>query len=196
MSWFVWNLKTRYKIIEINSKVFLKNKDFKLEALKLKHGTPCLGYSLVEMDKRKVNVEYLSKFGLRNDPIIKKLVQGKNIKWKGKEIKSKKATQLKKGLKISFISDTKYSNSIISFVKNSDLLVCEATFDDKFKEKAGRFFHLTSKQSAMIAKKANVKKLILTHFSQRYKNVSLILSEAKEVFPNTTAASDFMILKI
>jgi len=63
-------------------------------------------------------------------------------------------------------------------------------------DKAEEFQHLTSKQAAQIASQSNAKKLILTHFSQRYKTTADLEREAKDIFPNTIAAFDFMKVKV
>ena len=71
-------------------------------------------------------------------------------------------------------------------------MIIESTFLDKDKERAKDYKHLTSKQAAKIAKEANVKQMILTHLSERYKDKSLLLKEAKKIFKKTTLAKDLM----
>lgn len=189
---FAYQDQISYKIHEIESNVFFENKDFRLEAVRLKHSTVCLGYSFVEKDRRKINVEYLKKFNLTRHPILKELQAGKDIKWKDKLIKAEKATKLVKGKRITFISDTAYCDEAVELAKGSDLLVSEATFLEELKGKAEDYKHLTAKLAAKIAKEAKVKKLVLTHFSQRYKNVKDVEKEAKSVFKNTVCAKDFL----
>ena len=78
------------------------------------------------------------------------------------------------------------------FFKDADILVCESSFEDGLKEQAHEHLHLTSTQAGEIAKKAKVKKLVLTHLSQRYeRNTKFILNEAKKVFKNTLVVKDF-----
>jgi len=79
---------------------------------------------------------------------------------------------------------------------NSDILVCESTYADKLEEKAAEYMHMTSKQAGLLANQAKAKKLILTHFSQRYKTMEEIEDDAKDVFSNTICAYDFMKIKI
>jgi|SRR3989344_1720159 len=193
---FDYEIGIKYKIIEINKRIFLKDKDFILEALKLNHTIPCLGYSFIEKDKRKVDKNYLSKFGLRSHPIVKRLQQGKDITWENKKIKASQATKIKKGLKISVITDTGLCENILKLVKNSDVMIAEATYKHDLEEKAKSYRHLTTKQAAMIAKKSNVKKLMLTHFSQRYKELDELKKEASEVFKNVHLAKDFLRISL
>ncbi len=178
-----------------NTKKIYENYDYYISSKELKHTAPVVGYSIIEKDKRKINTEYTKKFGLTKDPVLKKLVDGKTITFEGKKITPEKGTTLKKGKKISLITDTSYFKEISTFVKDSDILICESTFEKKLKEKAREFCHLTSEEAAMIAKNAKVKKLFLIHFGQRYKNEKVLEKEAKKIFPNTKAAKDFLEIK-
>lgn len=196
MSGFAQQTNIKLNLKETSSGIFFENNDFKLKATELIHGIKCLGYSFIEKDKRKINLNYLKKYGLKKHPILKELQKGNSITWKGKKINVDKATIIKKGKKITFISDTNLTQSIITLAKDSDLLICESTHLDELKEKTEKYKHLTSKQAAQIAKKTKVKKLVLTHFSQRYKDVKPLLKEAKSIFKNTIVANDLLTLKL
>src|SRR3989344_4634231 len=189
LSLFIPNLKN-IKIIEINNGIFFENNDFQLQAEKLNHSIDCLAYSLIEKDKRKINLKFMKKFNLTKSPLLGDLQKGKTINFKGHKITPKQATFIKKGKKITFILDTKLCNSAISISKNSDLLISESTYAEEHKGKANEFKHLTSQQAAFIAKKSKSKQLILLHFSQRYKTTDIILKEAKKVFKNTKCVND------
>ena len=190
-AWFYADIRLNVKVNDVNEGIFFENEKFILKCISLNHRVPCLGYSFIEKERRKININYLKKFGLKNHPIIKELQNGKDIIWEGKKIKNKLATTIIKGKKISFILDTALTPNIIKLVKDSDLLICESTLSDDLKERAKEYRHLTTKQAAKIAKDAKVKELILTHFSQRYKEVENLLKEAKTVFKNTKCANDF-----
>mgnify|MGYP006299771929 CR=1 FL=1 len=77
-------------------------------------------------------------------------------------------------------------------MEKSDTRVCEATFTSEHQDRARKYYHMTAKQAAQLAKNSDVKKLYLTHFSQRYPDVSIVEKEAASIFPNTKAAKDFM----
>ena len=188
--------KIKLTTTEIDKRKFLETKEFYLEALPLKHSTYTLAYSFTEKDKRKINLSYTKKFDLTKHPLLGELQKGKDITFKGKKITADKATILKKGKKISFIFDTELTQNCIEISKNADLLIAEATYESDLEEKAKEYQHLTSEQSALIAKKARVKALILTHFSQRYKTPDQSLKEAKKIFKNTQAAKDFLEINI
>ena len=188
--------KIKLTTTEIDKRKFLETKEFYLEALPLKHSTYTLAYSFTEKDKRKINLSYTKKFDLTKHPLLGELQRGKDITFKGKKITADKATILKKGKKISLIFDTELTQNCIEISKNADLLIAEATYESDLEEKAKEYQHLTSEQSALIAKKARVKALILTHFSQRYKTPDQSLKEAKKIFKNTQAAKDFLEINI
>jgi ribonuclease Z len=194
---FVERARIKVKTHEIKkSGIFLETRNFFISAEKLKHHTRCLGYSIIEKDKRKINIKYTKKFGLTKHPLLGKLQKGKTVVYKGKKISPNKATTLVKGKKISIILDTGFCKNAIKIAKNSDLLVCESTFLNDFKNLAKEYKHLTAEEAALIAKKANVKKLILTHFSQRYKDVKKIKKEASKIFKNVSCSKDLDIISL
>ena len=90
----------------------------------------------------------------------------------------------------AFCSDTRYNERIVPFIKNVDLLYHEATFVNDMKGRASATYHSTAEEAATIAKKANVKKLLLGHYSARYKHLDQHLVEAKAVFNNSHLAME------
>ncbi|MBI4155364.1 ribonuclease Z [Candidatus Woesearchaeota archaeon] len=195
---FLLERKIQFRIHEIERDgVVFENLDFKVEAIFLNHTAPCLGYSFCELDRRKIDVKYLKKIGLKPGPILKNLQEGKNIKFNGKVVNVNKATYLVKGKKVSIILDTGFTKKIEKLVKSSDLLVIESTFSKDLKEKAVEYKHLTATDAGKIAKKCKVGRLVLTHISQRYeKDLEIVLKEAKKIFKNSSLAKDFMILEL
>lgn len=190
-------IKTEINEITKDSKI-IDEKDFYIEAYKMQHFTPCLAYRFVEKDIRKIDINFIKKIGLKPGPLLGKLQQGKSIMFKGKKIKAKQATKIKKGKKVAFIIDTLFNKNCFKVAKDADLLISESTFlESEHGDKAKERGHLTAKQAATIAKKSIVKKLILTHISQRYsKNPKVILEEAKKIFKYSEIAEDFMKIKL
>ena len=188
----------KIRVIEIQKQgKIIDNENYVVECASLKHGTPCLGYSIKIKDKRRINKKSISKFKLPNSPILKKLQLGKNIVVDGKKIEAKKATFLEKGKKITFILDTHRTESATKLAKDSDLLICESTFLENEREKADEALHLTAKDAATIAKKSKSKKLALVHISQRYENqIDSVKEEANKVFKNTIIPVDLESLEI
>ncbi len=197
LSTYLKNRLIPIEMTEIKSSItFLKEKDFSISADYLNHSAPCLGYSIKTADTRKINIEYTKKFGLVQHPIMKELQEGKSITYNSKKIDVKKATIIRPGKKITILLDTGMHPNCIKLAKDSDILICESTYSSQHEQEAKEYKHLTSQQAALIAKKAKVKQLILTHFSQRYKHLDEIEKEAKEVFKNTSVAKDFMAVEV
>lgn len=96
----------------------------------------------------------------------------------------------------AYCSDTLYSERLVGMLKDVDLLYHEATFANKDIKLAKQTGHSTSGQAATIAKKSGAKKLIIGHFSSRYKNVEQLQEEAKLIFENTIAVEDGHVFEI
>jgi ribonuclease Z len=195
----IFDLRIKINIKELNIKkksVIFENEEYIIEAVPLDHSVPCLGYSFMEKDTRKINLEKAKKLGLSEGPSIGKLQKGEPVKVKDKLIHPDDVSVIKKGKKVSFIMDTALTNSCYELAENADVLISEATFESSKIEKANQFKHLTAEQVALIANRAGVKKLYLTHFSQRYKSLGDLEDEAKGFFPETTLAYDFLKIKL
>ena len=175
-----------------NEKIILKNNQFSVSALSVEHGIPCLAFKFMENSRRKINMQYVGKLGLKQDKVLGDLQKGKDIVWNGKKITAKKGTIEVPGRSVAYVTDLIIDKEVEKFCKNVDVLVCESTYSKEDKEKYGERKHVSSVEAATLAKKAGVKKLILTHFSQRYVKTGKLLKEAKKIFPNTIAAEDFL----
>ena len=138
----------------------------------------------------------LKKFGLKGK-IVGDLQKGKSVKVNNKTINPEDVSFIQKGKKIAFLWDTGLCENCNVAARDADLLIIESSYSEDMKDKAEESKHLTSVQAAEIAKKAGVKKLILTHMSQRYeKEEGRILNEAKKIFSNSLAAKDFMMITL
>lgn len=181
----------------IKGQKFFETNDFYLEAKSMAHGIPCNAYCFVKKGQLRIDKKKLKKSRIPSGPLLAKIKQGKSISYNGKKYSSRDLTYQQGETKISFVLDTKLNNSIVPFVKNSDILITEASFSDELKEKAKEHLHLTAKQAGEIAKESNSKKLILTHISQRYeKNLDKILNEAKKVFKNSSVVNDLDVVEV
>ena len=193
---FAFHKKSKIVVEEVDGK-FLETDDFYIEAKKMDHGIPCNAYAFVKKGRVRIDRDKLKKSKLPSGPLLKKLKDGKNITYKGKKYLAKNLTFSEGDKKVSFIFDTSVNKSIVPFVKDSDILVTESTFDSDLEGKAKEHKHLTSKQAAEIAKKSKSKKLVLTHISQRYQgNPKKILNDAKKVFKNSFIVKDLDVLEI
>tara|TARA_Y100000294_G_C8550525_1_gene335086 strand:+ start:111 stop:1001 length:891 start_codon:yes stop_codon:yes gene_type:complete len=193
---FVFDEKIDIEIYDIKSGKFFENEDFILETSLLEHNIETLGYNFIEKDKRKINTSYIKKLKIPQGPLLGKLQAGKNIKWKNKKIPLNKATKVMKGKKITIISDTVPCKGANILAKNSDILICEATYSSDLESKGEKYGHMTSKQAAELANRSNTEQLILTHFSARYKNTLELEEDARDYFDNVLCAKDFMKINL
>ncbi|WP_160671154.1 ribonuclease Z [Clostridium sp. C8-1-8] len=162
-----------------------------INTLDLDHSAPCIGYNFY--------VRRAPKFDIKKaeDNKVPKILWSKLQKNLVEEFEGKIYTpsmvlaEQRKGIKVSYITDTRPIDEIKSFVKDSDLLVCEGTYgseDDL--EKAVRNKHMTFRESAEIAKNASVDELIITHFSPSLMNPEEYKENATNIFENTSLAYD------
>jgi ribonuclease Z len=98
--------------------------------------------------------------------------------------------------KYAYCSDTAYSEKIIPVIEGIDLLYHEATFCEEDLRRAKETAHSSARQAAIIAAKANVKKLMIGHFSARYPNTDILLQEAREIFPGTIVAKENLVCRV
>jgi ribonuclease Z len=188
--------KIQIKVYDIKKEKFFENNDFFLQATPLEHMVPCLGYSFNEKDKRKIQLNKAKKLGLNEGPLLGKLQDGKSIKLNKKTIKPNDVSYIINGKKISFVFDTILCKNAYKLSKNADLLICESTYTSDLQEKSEKYFHMTAKNAAKIANESNVKKLVLTHLSARYKDTTGITKDAKDIFDNVECAYDFFKIKV
>jgi len=192
-------IKLDFTVIEKNG-IFLENEDYQFGAYFLNHSMPCLGYYIEYKDKVAMDKNKMKKLGLPSGELIAQLKSKKNVVYKGKTIKWKDVTYVKEGKKIGIVIDTAVCPGAINTVKDADFAIIESTFLSDMKDKARLFKHLTATQAGEIAKKAKAKKLVITHFSQRYENEIVdekMLNEAKKAFgKEVITAKDFMSIDI
>ncbi|MBI4453317.1 ribonuclease Z [Candidatus Woesearchaeota archaeon] len=195
----VFQNKVDLDIKEINLKspeLIFETKEYSIEAVNVKHSTPTLAYSFIEKDKRKVDMGKAGKLGLKEGPYIGKLQSGQEVMFKGKKILPDEVSKIIKGKKIVFVLDTTPCPSCIEISREADILIMESVYATNMEEKADAYKHMTAQQAAQIAHQANAKKLVLTHFSQRYKTVEEIETNARDIFPESVCAFDFMKIKV
>ena len=157
-------------------------------SIPLNHRVYTNGYLFREKKKpRKLNIDTIEEFPEIEICDYQNLKNGKDfILESGEIIPNDYLTfEAQKSLSYAFCSDTKYKPNIVPIIKEVDLLYHEATFLHELKDLATYTGHTTAKEAAMIAKEANVKKLVIGHFSNRYHDYSVLLDEAREIFPNT-----------
>ena len=193
---FVFDKRISFIVKEVKSGILFENNEFQLEAYPLEHGIETLGYRFVEKDKRKIDMKKVKKFGIPIGPLLGELQQGKAIEHNNKKIMPDDVTYVESGKKIAYITDTVLCDNCYKIAQDADLLISEATYSSKLVGKSEEYGHLTAKQAAQVANKANAKQLVLIHFSARYKNTQEIEEDARNIFDNVICAKDFMKIEL
>jgi ribonuclease Z len=195
----LFELNINLKIHEIKCNqpvVFFEDEDFALQAAAMEHSVSCIGFAFIEKDRKNIKKDFLVKNGISEGKHLRELLEEKDIVYNDKKIKWEDVIKIEKGRKISYVTDTMYCSNAVEISRESDILICEAVYGSKLQKKAEQYKHMTAKSSAMIANQANVQQLVLTHFSQRYKNTQEVEDDARNYFDNVTCAVDFMKIKV
>ena len=161
-----------------------------VSTIPLKHGIGCCGFLFCEKPKQKnIQKEAIAQYNIPLEA-IHKIKNGHDFTDEnGNVIPNSELTLESHTLRsYAYCSDTCYDEKIIPLIEKVDLLFHEATFLDEMKERAKETLHSTAKQAATIAHKAGAKRLIIGHFSSRYKDIEPFMKEAKTVFENTELA--------
>lgn len=181
-----------HKIQGRKVQVIHEDKLVQVTAFPLKHRLPTFGF-LFQEKKRQLNIrkETISKYNLSIKQ-IHEIKEGKDITIdSGELLRNSVVTELPyKQRSYAFCSDTMYYEKNIPLLMNVDLLYHESTFLHNDKKLAKQTGHSTAKQAAAFALKANAGKLLIGHFSSRYKNIDTLLEEARETFPRTELAGE------
>ena len=147
--------------------------------------------------QRNINPQMIRLYELSHEAIRNIKMGADYTDEDGKLVKNERLTLPTKPLRsYAFCSDTAYLERLTETLKNIDLLYHEATFIEKDIKRAKTTKHSTAMQAAKIAELANVKKLIIGHFSSRYPNPKILENEAKTVFKNTVAVNDGDVFEI
>jgi ribonuclease Z len=188
----VLNFSIEFHAFEGNKvELLLDNEELNVQTIPMNHGIACCGFLFREKPK-KLNINKEKLPPNLPYPLILALKEGEDIYFEDHLIPNQALTLPPKPLKsYAFCADTKYHEPIIEQLKGVDTIYHEATLTEEFASKIEEgMYHSTAKQAATIALKAEVKKLIIGHFSVRYGDLSVFLNEASVIFANTVLAEE------
>lgn len=154
------------------------------------HRVECYGFAFIEKKQpRKISPEKAKEMEIPS-AFYDRLKNGEDyIAKDGNLIKNETVTQpAELGRRYAFCADTKYDERLLEHVSGFDMIYHETTYLDNLRERAEERFHSTSKQAALFAHKARVKKLLIGHFSSKYDTLEEFETEAREIFVNTDLA--------
>ena len=178
--------------------VFFEAPDFTIRAFPVFHrGSDSLGFRFEEHARRPFLADKADALGVPQGPQRGELVAGKSITLEdGRVVHPDEVLgPLLKGLCHVHIGDAGRTEDLVAHCQGADALVIESTYLEEEAELADQFSHLTARQAASLAAEAQVKQLILTHFSRRYREKD-VLAEAQAVFPNVQVARDLDTFQI
>ncbi len=162
----------------------------------LDHRAPCVGYRIDEPDARTILPQKLAQFGLKPGPAVGMLKQSSQITLPdGRIVTIDDVSAARRGQSYAHVMDTRPCPGALRLARNADILLCEATYLEDQAQQANEYMHMTAKQAAILARESGAKKLILTHFSQRYIGLGDHLAQAREVFPDTFIARDLDVFE-
>lgn len=180
------------------SEIIYEDRSVSVKTIPLNHRIPCAGFLFREKEKERHLISDMIKF--YNIPVkeLANIKKGANfITEEGKVIPNKNLTRPADAVRsYAYCSDTAYDEKIVPIIKDVDLLYHESTFSHADKVRAKNTGHSTAVDAANIAKLANVKKLMLGHFSSRYTDNNILLKEAQEIFVNTILANENLLEKL
>lgn len=173
-----------------SDELLFEDEKVEVRTIILNHRIPCCGFIFREKALTgNISKEVIQKYRLSIEEILY-LKQGSDLTLENGTVIPNEQIISNKTLPRSYAycSDTIYDERLIPLIKDVDLLYHEATFLHEMLERAKQTHHTTALQAGMIAQKANVKKLMIGHYSARYKDVEPLVNEARTVFENTIPA--------
>lgn len=179
------------------SERIIKGSDFYVDAFPVKHSIEAWGFLFSERHlPRNIKKSFVKKHDIPIDQ-FEKIKAGADYMANGKTYPNEEITEdPPEPRSYAYCSDTAYSENIIPYIRNCDLLYHEATFADEKQKEADEKLHSTAREAGKIAQKSNAGKLLIGHFSARYKKLEKLLEEAREEFPNTHLAVDGKTYKL
>lgn len=201
LDFFCKNLPYKVTFKEFDTKqpeIIYEDRSITVETIPLKHRIPCCGFLFAE--KQRPNHIIREMIDFYEVPVyeMNRIKNGMDYTTpEGEVIPNSRLTHPSEPpRKYAYCSDTIYMKQLAEQIHGVDLLFHEATFAEEDLPRAKETFHTTAAQAAELAANANVKRLIIGHFSARYENESILLDEATPIFPHTTLAKENLCIKV
>jgi len=166
---------------------------FALEAARLDHPPETMGWRLEEPPGRTMLPDRLSEMGVHG-PDVGRLLRERRLSVTGRPepVRLEDVSVERPGQVVAFVMDTGLCDAAFALAEGADLLVCEATFAEAEADLARSFRHLTAAQAGRIAAESGARRLVITHFSQRYPDARVLAEEAGAVFEDVVCAEDLL----
>ena len=168
---------------------------FALVAKRLDHVPDTLGWRLEEPEGRTMLHDRLEAAGVIG-PAVGDLQRAGVVDVGGRRVRVEEVSVVRPGQVVAFIMDTGLCDGAFELAEGADLVVCEATFASAEADLARQYHHLTAAQAGRIAAEAGARRLVISHFSQRYPDETILLEEARAEFDDVVAAHDFLHIPV
>jgi ribonuclease Z len=163
---------------------------FALLAGRLDHRADTFGWRLVEPDGRRMLSDRLEAAGITGPDVGHLQREGSLTTADGRVVTLESMSEQRPGQVFAFVMDTRLCDGAVALAEGADLLVCESTFLECDADLATAYGHLTAAQAARLAVEAGARRLVLTHFSQRYPDDAAFAAEAGAIFPDVVVVRD------
>jgi ribonuclease Z len=157
----------------------------------LEHRVTAIGYRLEEPEGTRLDGDALAAAGIRGADVARLMAEGR-FEVEGRVHELGTFARRRPGQSMAFIMDTRLCDAAVELAAGVDLLVCESTYLDAQADLARDHFHLTARQAGWLAREAGARRLVLTHFSQRYPDARVFADEAGAVHDDVVAAEDLL----
>ncbi len=181
-----------------HEEVYRENQ-LRVNARPLDHGAFCIGYRVTKYGpKKKIDVERARMLGINNSEQFRSLATGKSVRIMGGQVVTPKEVEDTSRLQsvFAYVTDTRPCAGGLELAKGANLLLHEATFSQEHEALAWSTGHTTTAGAASVAIEAGVKNLLLTHFSSRYSDLSVLEEEARVIFPDSAIAREYNVYDV
>ena len=175
-----------------------EDKHVTVHTLPMRHRIPCCGYLFRELPKRRPLLKEKLPAGLTPAQLTG-LTLGEDVLDEASNVLVRNldvTTEPKPPRSYAFCSDTLYTESLADLVHGVDLLYHEATFLDEMRDRAATTHHSTARQAGLLARRAQVQRLLIGHFSSRYRDLKPLLAEAQTMFEWTELATEGLTVSV
>lgn len=176
----------------------VREKDYEITCCAAEHHMSAYSYCLTELRRPGIfSIDKAIQLGIPKGSLYKRIQSGEDIVVNGKLVRSSEIMgPSRPGRKLGISGDTRPTEKLKRFFESCDLLIFESTYGSELEQNAIQNLHATATEAATLARRAGAKKLVLTHFSSRYKQNNHLLAEARLIHENVEAAYDLKIIDL
>jgi len=161
----------------------------------LEHTVPTYGFRIQEPDSHRLDRAALRAAGL-SGPLVGQLVREGSVELDGRTVRLSDVSEPRPGQGFAIVMDTRPCAGAQRLARGVDLLLCESTYLQSEQAEAWERGHMTAGQAARLAADGSVRRLVITHFSQRYADQNVFLAEARAIFDDCVSAEDGMVIPV